>query len=299
MRKPSPLSVDFAAIRTLRMVFDLGSFSKAAEILDVNQSSVSYTVDRLRQVFRDPLFVRQGGGIAPTGRCIELVERCGRLLDEFEALAAPLEFDPDRASDSVAIACNYYERILLLPLVIEELRRRAQGLAVDVTTAGSHGIEYLKRGEVDLLIGPYRVDNEDFHYQPLFNDQYVCVMDEKNPLNGEDLSVKTYIGANHAVVTYGGTWRSPYLVELDRQSLTLNQKLGVPSLSDLANVLPGTDLISTVPSRISKHLGAAIAVSKCPVPASFRIGLIWTSRTHHAAAHKWVREVIARVCNHI
>ena len=40
------LFIDFAALRTMRVVFDQTSFSKAAELLGVNQSTISYTIDR-------------------------------------------------------------------------------------------------------------------------------------------------------------------------------------------------------------------------------------------------------------
>ncbi len=70
-----PFTLDFAALRCFRMVHALGSFSLAAESLGLSQSSVSYTIARLRDVFEDPLFVRQGGGIVPTDRCVEIVSR--------------------------------------------------------------------------------------------------------------------------------------------------------------------------------------------------------------------------------
>ena len=60
--------VDIGALRTLVLVYDLRSFSAAAERLNVNQSTISYTVERLRSAFQDPLFVRQGNGVTATER---------------------------------------------------------------------------------------------------------------------------------------------------------------------------------------------------------------------------------------
>ena len=80
-------SVDFAALRVLRMVHAHGSFTRAAEALGSTQSAVSYTIDRLRRAFDDPLFVRQGTGTVPTERCLEIVAEAGRLLLSLEAVA--------------------------------------------------------------------------------------------------------------------------------------------------------------------------------------------------------------------
>ena len=99
-------SVDFADLRTLALVHESGSFTRTAEQLGVNQSAVSYTIDKLRRNLGDPLFVRQGGGIVPTDRGSEIAEGALKLLGEYEAMASPRSFDPAKADQTVTIACN-------------------------------------------------------------------------------------------------------------------------------------------------------------------------------------------------
>ncbi|WFU80631.1 LysR family transcriptional regulator [Bradyrhizobium sp. CIAT3101] len=290
-----PLAIDFAAIRTLRLVSELGSFSKAAEVLGTNQSTISYTMDRLRAAFHDKLFVRQHGGIAPTPRCVEIVECASRLLEGFEGLMRPTDFDPASASGQITIACNYYERSIILPRTIAEIRRRAPRLLLEIKTARAKGMAYLKRGEADLLIGPYEVQEENFYHRHLLDDHYVCVMHKGHLFAGRKLRVDDYVKTNHAVVTYGGTWRSGYLRRLDERGLSLNQVVTVPSISDLTHILPGTDLVSTVPSRIGSNIAKSVVATPCPFPEPFQIGMTWTSRTHHSAAHQWLRQLMARI----
>jgi len=290
-----PFAIDFAAIRTLRLVSELRSFSRAAEALGTNQSTVSYTMDRLRAAFHDRLFVRQHGAIAPTPRCAEIVARASELLDAFEGLVQPADFDPATATGRVAIVCNYYERSVILPRTIAEIRRHAPHLIVEIKTAGAEGLAALKRGDADLLVGPYEVNEASFYHRHLLDDHYVCVMHRKHALAGKRLRVEDYIKANHAVVTYGGIWRSGYLRELDRRGHSLNQVLAVPSISDLTHILPRTDLISTVPSRIAPDIAKSVVMTPCPFPEPFQIGMTWTSRTHHSAAHRWLRQLMARI----
>jgi DNA-binding transcriptional LysR family regulator len=168
-------------------------------------------------------------------------------------------------------------------------------LIVEIKTAGSEGLATLKRGDADLLVGPYEVHNESFYHRHLLDDHYVCVMHRGHPLAGKRLRLDDYVKASHAVVTYGGTWRSGYLKQLDQRGLSLNQVVAVPSISDLTHILPGTDLISTVPSRISSQLGKSVVATACPFPEPFQIGMTWTSRTHHSAAHKWLRQLLVRI----
>ncbi len=289
----NPLATDFAALRTLRLVFDHGSFSVAAEVLDVNQSNVSYTIDRLRKAFRDPLFVRQGGGIAATDRCREIVDVSVQILEQFESIADPVVFDPSTTKETFTIACNYYERQTIIPLLVRELRRRAPGVALELVMSSAKGTAMLKRAEADMLIGPIRPDENGLFCRRLMSEHYVCVMDRSNPLSSGELSLEAYVGANHAVVTYGGNWRSGYLTQLDAQGLQLNRTLSLPSPANLQEVVAGTDLVATVPSRIALSYGEDVHVCVCPCAAPFEIDLIWTSRTHHSTKHKWLRDLIA------
>lgn len=294
MKKNDSHSIDFAALDTLRLVFDLGSFSAAAEKRDTNQSSISYTIDRLRQAFGDPLFIRQGSGIMPTDRCSEIVEATSHMLDSFDALTAPTSFNPSNAEATITISCNFYERLTILPALLHAVRKLAPMLHLNIIQSSVQGRSQLKTGECDLLISPMVIEG-GIYRRHLFSDHYVCVMDNRNPLAGKRLEMETYAGAPHVEVNYNGTWRSFYLQELDRQGIGLNRVIAVPSPGNLDNLLKGTDLISTVPNRIAKTYGPEIHLSECPCPSPFDVNLFWTERSHHSPMHRWFRKLIEDV----
>lgn len=290
-----PLSIDFAALRTLRLVYEQGSFTAAAQVLDVNQSVISYTIDKLRRCFGDPLFVRQGGGIAATERCADLVAEAIRVLDAFDRMTSPNAFDPSETNARISIATNDYERILILPQVIRALRRIAPGLAVDLIPSTSQGRQQLLRSEADLLIGPIRPEEEGFYCRNLASDHYVCIMDPAHPLAKEALTLDNYSTCRHAVITYGGNWKSGYLLQLEASGLDLCSVLSVPSPAGLDAMLQGTDIIATLPRGLAQTLRGPVHIVDCPLPAPFDIDLVWTSRTHSAPMHIWLRDLIVRL----
>ena len=290
-----PLAVDFAALRVLRLVHDYGSFSRTAEELGVNQSSVSYTIDRLRRAFGDPLFVRQGAGIVATDRCDEIVREAARMVDAFVALSTPRAFDPARAEATMILSCNYYERATLVPALLRRLRSVAPGLKLGVITSTVRGREQLSRGESDMLVGPVRINDAGFFSRRMLSDHYVCVMAQDNPLADAPLDVEGFAAAPQAVVTYGGNWRSSYLVEMEAAGLAPNMVLELPSPATLREILPGTDLIATVPLRTARSFGAGLRIVPCPFPAPFEIDLYWTARTHHSPMHRWMRGLMAQI----
>ncbi|WP_375175110.1 LysR family transcriptional regulator [Pseudooceanicola sp.] len=294
-----PFNLDFAALRTLRAVHANGSFSRAAEKLGLTQPTISYTIARLREAFEDPLFVRQGIGIVPTDRCNEIVAQTSELTDRFEALIAPRSFDPTTARAEIAISCNYYERVVILPGVIRLLRREARGIRIRIIPSTVYGREQLNRSESDILLGPIEIQEENYYRRGLLKETYTCVMDPSNPLARGPLSFDAYLAAPQVIVNYGGSFRSRFLTMLDAQGASLNNVMEVPSPSDIPDLLRGTDLIATVPTRIARYFGAEVTAIPCPVPAEISIVMNWTARTHLSAPHSWLREQIARTVSEI
>jgi DNA-binding transcriptional LysR family regulator len=296
---PDPFALDFAALRTLRLVYAHASFSRAAETLGVTQSTISYTMTRLREVFSDPLFVRQGAGMVPTDRCREIVAQAGELIDRFETLTAQQKFDPADASVEIGLSCNYYERVTILPQVVRILRREAPGIKLKVISSSAQGKQQLLRSESDILIGPIRIEDSGYYRRSLLREEYTCIMDPSNPLAKEPLSIERFVTAPQVVVNYGGNFRSRFLVVMEAAGHALNTVMEVPSPANLPDLLAHTDMIATVPSRISRMFKDTVASVPCPFPAEFTIDLYWTARTHVSAPHMWLRSKIAEAASQI
>ncbi|MDE4133736.1 LysR family transcriptional regulator [Phaeobacter sp. QD34_3] len=293
---PDPLSLDFSALRTLRLVHGYRSFSRAAETLDVNQSTVSYTVDRLRRAFGDPLFVRQGGQMVSTERCEEIVASTSRMLDEMLQLAEPRAFDPGRAETEITISCNYYERATILPRLMRRLRRVAPGLRLTVRTSTVEGKQHLDRGESDLVIGPVRIEGGSYYRRTLFSERAAVVIAHDAPPEQMPRTEAAFLAAPQVVIAYGDSWRSRFLMEIAAAGKSLNQVMSIPSPAALPELLEGTDLVATLPSRLADHFGDRVQTAPSPFRGEFEIDLTWTSRTHHSPMHAWLREQIAQAC---
>lgn len=286
-------SLDFAAFRVLQRVYAHNSFSRAAESLGIGQSSISYTVSRLRSAFDDPLFLRQGSGIVATARCSEIVARIIPMLEEYEVLVAPKVFNPALAQLEMTVSCNFYERITILPELARMLRVQAPGIRLNVIPSQVRGREQLKRGECDMLIGPIRLEEPGYYRRTLFSDSYVCIMDPSNPVAQSGLTGDVFRNVPQVVVNYGGSFRSGFLVEMDRQGGTPNTVIEVPSPANLPQILRNTDMIATVPRQTALHFGDDVAIVECPLHAAVKIELQWAPRTHESAAHVWLRQQIA------
>ena len=288
-------NIDFAALATLRLVYRRMSFTAAADELEVKQSSVSYTIDRLRKAFSDPLFVRQGSGIAPTDRCVEIVHSAERILSEAERAALPSKFDPASAAASITISATYLSRSVLVPMMLREVRNEAPGIEIELITGFTDASRHLFSGRADLALTPVSIDQSGLYGKALFKDKYVCLMDPGNPLAKGNLTAESFASAPHLVIHYGQTWRPIYHDALERRGLDMNVAVSTPDPEDVRFLLPGTDLVVALPSRIARQFAERLFVCPCPVPSAVTVNMYWPARLNASPLHEWLREKAVRL----
>lgn len=287
------LKLDFASLRTLQLVHDQGSFTRAAEVLGQTQSSISYTISRLRKVLDDPLFVREGGQTRPTIRCSNIVLAIGGLMEGFESAVFEHAFDPKSVEASFTISCNHYERVTVLPSLIRFLRLQAPGVHMSCIAANTFGGEQLKRAECDLVIGPMPIRGEGTFKRALRSDRYVMVMDASHPLAGGPLTAENIDGLPIVTISFAGRWEPLYANAFRQAGLALNTVVEVAEHGDVGGYVLGTDLVAIVPERIAAHMDAGLIVRDLPFDVPFSIDMVWTTRTHRAPLFHWLRDVIA------
>ena len=91
------------------------SATRAARKLHVTQSAVSNALRRARDVFGDPLVVRQPYGLEPTPRAAALQPALRAWLEVARRLIADAPaFDPARSTRTFCIACSDAVAITLL-----------------------------------------------------------------------------------------------------------------------------------------------------------------------------------------
>lgn len=286
-------AIDFRALRMLKLVHDLRSFTEAADRLGQHQSTISYAMRRLRVAFGDELFVREGRGIVPTGRCSEIVAGIESLFDQLTGLTEPAEFDPASASAQITVSCNHYERSVVMPGVVRRLRGEAPNLSLRVIQARMEGHRQLRKGECDLLLSPVTADAEGLYARRLIEDRYVCLLDPDNPLAAAPMTMEDYAAANHIFISYEGAWRPSYRDALEARGARPRVVIDLPSSGEIGQLLRGTDLVATLTRRLALAFSEDLALREGPFDSRLVVHQFWTRRTHRSRLHRWLRELIA------
>lgn len=287
-------TLDLNLLKTLDALLDERSVTRAASRLSLTQPAVSGMLNRLRDYFDDPLFIRVPHGMVPTTRAEALAAPVKRILADIDVLLQPTEFDPLSASLTFTVAATDYAlRAVMVPF-IAALKTRAPAIRVRVVPVESDRlVSQLERGSVDVaLITPHTTPDE-LHSRALYDERYVCMMRADHPDAGKPLPLERFCALEHVLVSYEGeSFRGVTDGALEKIGLTRHVGLSVSHFLVLPDVLAISDMIAAVPSRIAENQ-AGMFVCETPVPLpGFTKSMAWHGRTHRNSAQVWLRGLL-------
>ncbi|KJY75209.1 LysR family transcriptional regulator [Vibrio nigripulchritudo] len=294
MHKTDFLAIDGKLLTQFLAIYDFQSVSRAAQHLNINQSSASHALERLRKILDDPLFVRSGRGLIPTERADTVALDARVVLAKLEAMTIDMTYDPSLDKGEFTIMANDYEIEHIIKPVFPIFQRQAPELTIRIVHAIS-GLDIptaLREGVADLAINPdIDIDATDIRQKRLISDHDVVYYDPD--FRSAPQSLDEYCQARHGIIVLGDIKKT----EADSQIIAKGKqrKIAVKtgSFNALASLIRGTDIITTMPSNLADSIFKGLA--HCPAPVDltpYSIVQLWHQQNSHSARHKWVRETI-------
>lgn len=246
------------------------STARAGEILGLSQPAASAALARLRDYFGDPLLILQGRRMFPTPFAQSLqVQVRAVLRSAEEALATSSHFVPEEAEREFRIvASDYVVAALLAPLSCD-LSHRAPGLRFQFILTDEPATEKLRRGEVDLLIGPNEFALEGMPTEALYEEEYVLVGCNRHPIFSDGVTIEAMFACGHVAVAVGSE-RAATVGDRQLALLGLHRKVEVTasSFTVLPWLLIGTQRLAVMHARLARDLSKhfPIAWADLPVP---------------------------------
>lgn len=275
--------------------------TRAAERLHLSQPAVSHALARLRETLGDPLLVRAGAGLVATPRALELMAPLREALASVQALLAPNTFDPASAKRRFRLAMSDYGAAIVLPGLIARLRQEAPGIDLQISHASREGmLDGVLNGDIDLAAGVFPELPHELRCTPLFEEQFVCLVDARRlPASGV-LDLPTYLARSHVLLEMRGSGTP----EIERALTAIGQRrhvaVSLPHWSVAPQLIAGTDLILTVAARGLQGVDQpqlSVVPPPFPIP-SFSFVLAWHVRRGGDQALNWLNRQIAQVIVH-
>jgi len=122
---------DFNLLRVFDAVMREGNITGAGAQLGLTQSAMSHAVERLRQKFDDPLFVRTTRGMRPTAYAETLA---GPVAEAIRAIKSTLEievnFNPATSVRNFNLLMTDIAELIFLPKLVPYLKEVAPGITI-------------------------------------------------------------------------------------------------------------------------------------------------------------------------
>ncbi|MFK5978390.1 MAG: LysR family transcriptional regulator [Rhizobiaceae bacterium] len=288
------LRIDGNMLRLFLAIFDSNSVSVAADQLDLNQSTVSYSLDKMRSYLGDPLFIKDGRGITPTKKAIDIAPKIAELLANLEGLTSKICYEPTLDSRPIAMASNVLHLLPQWSALYEKFTEEAPNLPIRMLDLGAfENVDSLLNGaEVDLVfeIRPEKYSNWVNAHEIHACDR-VCFYDPncRDPIE----SVEDYCEARHAVLDFGGDAKSYTDALLEQYSLKRNITLYAPNVDALAKLALGTDQIITFNGGVHSSAFQNFAVCETPIPMGrVYIDMIWHRKDEFSGRNSWIRDIV-------
>jgi DNA-binding transcriptional LysR family regulator len=290
--------VDLNLFIVLDAIYTEGSITRASQKMHLTQPAISHALNRLRQLFDDPLFERQGHVMAPTPLARSIIEPVRRALRGFEVtLTGAARFDAASSERSFSLAVRDVLEASVLPPLMASVAQQAPSATLNTLQVSRRELESeLAAGTLDAAIDVLLPLSNDIRRAQLAGDQTVVLVRRGHPLvKRRALTLETYLQLEH--IQTSSRRRGPGLedVELSRQGLQRRIRLRCQHYFAACRVVSQTDLALTMPDRLARIVNQQFNNQILPLPLpmpSLDVYLYWHANVDSDPANTWLRKQI-------
>jgi LysR family transcriptional regulator, nod-box dependent transcriptional activator len=284
--------------------------TRAAERVFVSQPAMSAALQKLREYFNDQLLVRIGRDMELTPRGLSLVEPVREALLRIQAtLGTQPSFDPGTVRRTFTLIVSADAVLRVMPKVFQRLTKEAPGIQCHVEHFSETTLSRLEYGDADLYLGlnsmrlfGLRAFPETLRIIDLRAVRWVAVVAADHPTVADAISEAQYLALPHI---FG--WPSGHTLPLEElvRRLTnadIDVRATTQGLLEIPFLLPGTELIATLPEHLAQLLAKLAPVKVVPLPFTTpetREVVIWHKRNEPDPGHAWMREIIIAAAREI
>ncbi|MFZ1166777.1 MAG: LysR family transcriptional regulator, partial [Candidatus Sulfotelmatobacter sp.] len=159
--------VDLNLFVVLEAIYREGNITRAGHQLNLTQPAISHALKRLRDLLKDPLFVRRGAHMIPTPFTRNMIDEVRQALQILEVnLRESHKFDPTHTRRNFHISLWEYVGTLLLPALLQRLEREAPEMSITTSRVKRRDLEAeLASGSLDLAIDVPMTTSEPIHQE--------------------------------------------------------------------------------------------------------------------------------------
>lgn len=221
--------IDLNLLVVLHELLRRRQVSAVAEALNTTQPAVSNSLNRLRKLLDDDLFLRTGRGVAPTPFALSLAEPvAGALGTLYDTLNSKRSFNPSTSDRSFTLAMTSIGEISFFPRLVERLVVDAPHVGISSVRGDSNLRDEMEAGRVDVAVGNMPGLTTGFRQRRLFQERYVCLMRKRHVLAGKKMTLRDFSEVEHVEIVASDTGHGIVGEVMRRMGIRRKIRLRVP-----------------------------------------------------------------------
>jgi DNA-binding transcriptional LysR family regulator len=287
--------VDLNLFIVFEAIFAEGSVTRASLKLNLTQPAISHALGRLRLMFDDPLFVRQGHMMVSTPLARSIIEPVRHSLRGFEVTLNKLNrFDPASTEKEFSLALRDVLESTVLPPLMMALEREAPHARVAAVQVDRRELESeLQAGTLDCAIDVLLPLASDIRHTRILADRTLVVARRGHPRLQGGITLDQYLAEEHILAS--SRRKGPGIEDFELSRLGLQRKIRLRCQHYFAacRVVSQTDLILTMPERYARVANQQFDNQLLPLPLempAWDVYLYWHANVEDDPANRWLRE---------
>lgn len=283
----------------LDAIYSQGSITRASQVLNLSQPALSHALARLRTMFDDPLFVRQGAAMVPTPFTRGIITQVRQGLQLFEAsLQTDQSFHPAQTQRRFHLGLRDVFEATILPPLVQKISEQGPGITIASVRVDRREIETaLSSGDLDMVLEvPIPLSNQ-IRQQRVSRDRLIVLSRKGHPQmpkkKNQVLDLDIYLQQAHVLVSSRRQGVGLEDFELNREGLRRQISLRCQHYFAACRVVSETDLLLTMPEQYANIANAQFMNRIDPFPLATQpidAHLYWHSSADNDPANSWLRE---------
>ena len=291
--------MDLNLLKTFDAVMKARSVNVAAEALGISAPAVSQSLNRLRDQYKDPLFVREGRGISPTNFAVELHAEVQEPLSLLiNGSKSRQHFNALTSRRTFRISSHKDIDILVFPNLTKyrELHAPNSTIQADIEHIDEQSRQAdLRQRKVDIILSTVPLEEHGYHNLKLFQEDLVVALSIDHPRIQGSISVEQFFFEHHIL------WQTQRMDNYTLNSVACERlptrKIAYTTGSGLTGLVlaQSTDwLCVNARSLANKVAGSGkyqlfeLPFKAEPVP----IYMTWHHSQNNDMGHKWFRNAL-------
>lgn len=294
--------LDLNLLIALDVLIEEASVTKAAEKLNMSQSSMSHALKRLRAVLDDEILIRTSRDMEVTPLAREISYRVHQILAEIQSTLLEKEtFEPATAREDFKIATSDYIEATLGVTLLQQINNQAPNIRIRICNLNKEkAMDALDNKEIDLVIDAHLPLKRWHIREDLYDEEFVCVVRSDCPLM--ELSVEDYIGRSHLLVSMRDDFQGSVDQILKEQELQRKVIWSTPHFMPIPFLIANSDCVTLLPNRIAQNCAREMGLKLLQPPIElkgFTVSMVWHQRNNNLLSHQWLRNLLIEAARDI